>query len=70
MFEHHKIAERLREHAEPYVIAAALYSDEKVSAGFEQLAEICRQVAQTVCRGQPEALVHQETSINSGGLHI
>lgn len=58
MFERHKIAEWLREHAEVYVIAAALYSDEKVSADFEQLAETCRQIAQTVCRGHPKPLAH------------
>jgi hypothetical protein len=51
----HKLAERLKDHAEIYLIASALYSDDNVSSDFNQLAQACQQVATTLIRMESEA---------------
>lgn len=57
--QRHKLADRLRDHAEIYLIASALYCDENVSNDFNQLAHACRQVAVTLTRMESEALSNQ-----------
>jgi hypothetical protein len=50
-----KLAERLQDHAEIYLIASALYSDEQISNDFNQLAQACQQVAMTLNRMESTA---------------
>ena len=57
--QRHKLAERLKDHAEIYLIASALYCDENVSSDFNELAHACRQVAMTLTRMESEALSNQ-----------
>lgn len=57
--QRHKLAERLKDHAEIYLIASALYCDENVSSDFNQLAQACRRVAMTLTRMEPEAPSNQ-----------
>jgi len=51
MFEPRRIAERLRQHADIYAIAAQLYhDDERLADDFERLAYECRQIARRINR--------------------
>jgi hypothetical protein len=63
--QRHKLSERLRDHAEIYLIASALYCDENVSDDFNQLAHACRQVAATLIRMESEAEVKPVGGVNS-----
>jgi len=58
MFERHKIAERLRAHAEICDVAADLYSNEPIAADLERLAQACRQIASTVIKDDPKVWMH------------
>lgn len=52
MFERQNFAERLRDNADIFEIAAALYSDEDVSIDLERLAKDCRQTASAMMRNE------------------
>jgi hypothetical protein len=58
MFEQHQIAERLRQHAEIYSIAAQLYCDEAVSDDFQRLAYECQQIALRISRQGSTPVLH------------